>query len=324
MKIGIVVIGRNEGERLEKCLASVVGGAAGSVVYVDSGSTDMSVAIATAMGVAVVILDAGIPFTAARARNEGFRKLLALVPDVTCVQFVDGDCVIIGDWLKTAAAYLDENTDVAVVCGRLRERHPERSVYNLLCDMEWDTPVGAAKACGGIAMMRVAAFSQVGGYRAGLIAGEEPELCIRLRAAGWRVWRLDAEMALHDAEMTRFGQWWRRSIRNGYAFAEGVALHGAPPERHWTRESRRAWFWGGAIPLATFSAVWSWGVPGFALLAFYPLQIIRLALLGGRSARENWWRAFFLVIGKFPEMLGQMKYWWNRICNRTNTLIEYK
>lgn len=323
MNIGVVVIGRNEGERLRKCLESVKGDAY-RVIYVDSGSTDRSVTMARGMGVEVMELDMRIPFTAARARNEGFSKLLELSPGLAHVQFVDGDCEIIAGWLETASTFLNEHNDVAMVCGRLRERYRERSVYNLLCDMEWDTPVGAAKACGGIAMMQAAAFSQAGGYRAGLIAGEEPELCIRLRAAGWRVWRLDAEMALHDADMARFGQWWRRSIRNGYAFAEGVALHGAPPERHWTRESRRAWFWGGAIPLATFSAVWSWGVPGFALLAFYPLQIIRLALLGERSARENWWRAFFLVIGKFPEMLGQMKYWWNRICNRTNTLIEYK
>lgn len=323
MSIGIVVIGRNEGERLRKSLESVNACARG-VVYVDSGSTDESVAIAVGMGAVVVPLDMSVPFTAARARNAGVSMLLALLPNLDYVQFVDGDCEVAGGWLETASGFLDEHEDVAMVCGRLRERHPQQSIYNMLCDIEWDTPVGATKTCGGISMVRVKTFAEAQGYRADLIAGEEPELCVRLRSAGWRIWRHDAEMALHDAAMTRFGQWWKRSVRNGYAFAEGARLHGAPPERHWVRESRSAWFWGGMIPLATLAAVLGWGTSGIALLAIYPLQVTRLALRGARSARENWWRAFFLVLGKFPEMSGQLIYWWNRLSNRTNTIIEYK
>ena len=133
--------------------------------------------------------------------------------------------------------------------GRLRERFPDRSVYNMLCDIEWNTPVGETKACGGNAMLRADALTQVGKYREDLIAGEEPELCVRLRASGWKIWRLDVEMALHDAAMTRFGQWWKRTKRAGYAFAQGAHLHGAPPERAGVRQSRSAWVWGLAIPV---------------------------------------------------------------------------
>ena len=323
MSIGVVVIGRNEGERLRKCLESVQK-IADWVVYVDSGSIDGSVAMALGMGLGVVELDLSAPFTAARARNEGFNKLLELAPGLAYVQFVDGDCEVVGGWLETAAAFLNGHNDVAIVCGRLRERYPERSIYNLLCDIEWDTPVGASRACGGIAMVRVGAFEDVWGYRADLIAGEEPELCVRLRAVGWKVWRLEAEMALHDAAMTRFGQWWKRALRGGYAFAEGAYLHGAPPERHWVRESRRAWVWGAMIPLATFAAVLGWGGWGFALLAIYPLQVVRLARRGGRSARENWWRALFLILGKFPEAIGQMKFLYRRLTGMKLGLIEYK
>jgi hypothetical protein len=324
VSVGVVVIGRNEGERLRKCLESVRD-VADRVVYVDSGSTDGSVSMALGMELAVVELDLSTPFTAARARNEGVNKLLKLAPDLAYVQFVDGDCEIVGGWLETAAAFLNGHADVVMVCGRLRERHPERSIYNLLCDIEWDTPVGASKSCGGIAMVRTGAFREAGGYRTDLIAGEEPELCVRLRAAaGWRVWRLDAEMALHDAAMTRFGQWWKRSLRGGYAFAEGAYLHGAPPERHCVRESRRAWVWGAAIPLITFVVVSGWGAWGFALLAIYPLQVTRLARRGERAARENWLRAFFLVLGKFPEVMGQVKFFYNRLAGKTARLIEYK
>jgi len=247
-----------------------------------------------------------------------------LEPDLTYVFFVDGDCEVVAGWLNTAVIFLDEHADVAVVCGRRRERFPEQSVYNLLCDIEWDTPVGQARACGGDAMMRASALEAVGGYRADLIAGEEPELCVRLRAAGWKIWRLDAEMTLHDAAMTRFGQWWKRSMRGGYAFAEGAHLHGTPPEKHWVAESRRAWVWGLGIPLLVFVAVFAWGAWGLWLLVVYPLQVVRLALRGKRSASDNWWHAFFLVMGKFPEMVGQVKFHVHSKGAGPVRLIEYK
>ncbi|WP_442113953.1 glycosyltransferase family 2 protein [Pseudomonas sp. NUPR-001] len=321
--IGVVVIGRNEGQRLERCLASLAG-QADKLVYVDSGSTDGSVRMAQARGVEVVALDMARPFTAARARNEGFACLQQVLPAMRYVQFVDGDCEVDADWLSTAQAFLDAHPQVAVVCGRRRERFPQRSVYNLLCDLEWDTPVGQAKACGGDALMRADAFAAMSGYRADLIAGEEPELCVRLRANGWQVWRLADEMTLHDAGMTRFSQWWQRSLRTGYAFAEGAFLHGAAPERHWQRESRRAWLWGLGIPLAIVLATALLGSWGLLLLLIYPLQALRLARRGDRSTRENWLQAVFLVLGKFPEMLGQVKFLLNRLGAGKAVLIEYK
>jgi GT2 family glycosyltransferase len=321
--VGVVVIGRNEGARLQRCLHSLLH-TADRVAYVDSGSTDGSQQFASSLGVDVLALDINTPFTAARARNEGFAALQRLLPSMRLVQFVDGDCEVAGGWLATAQAFLDAHPDVAVVCGRRRERFPQRSVYNLLCDLEWDTPIGEAKACGGDALMRVQAFAAVGGFRPGLIAGEEPELCVRLRAQGWKVWRLAAEMTLHDAAMTRFSQWWRRSLRAGHAYAEGAYLHGQAPERHWRRESRRAWLWGLGIPLATVLACLAAGGWGLLLLLLYPLQAVRLARRGGKSARENWLQAVFLVLAKFPEMLGQLKFLRQRLTAGKSALIEYK
>jgi GT2 family glycosyltransferase len=322
-RLGVVVIGRNEGERLRECLVSVTR-LAGLVVYVDSGSTDGSSETARNLAVTVVALDMSIPFTAGRARNEGFQHLCELAPGLDYVQFVDADCTVVAGWLEAAVEFLDAYPDVAGVCGRCRERYPERSIYNLLCDIEWDTPVGEAKACGGNAMMRAHALATANGFRSSLIAGEEPELCLRLRAAGWRIWRLDKEMTLHDAAMTRFSQWWKRSKRSGYASAEGASLHGTPPERFLVRESRRAWFWGLGLPLLAFICTSLVGPAGLMAFAIYPLQVIRLALRGNRSRRENWWRAVFLVIGKFPEMLGQAKFISDRAFGRRSKLIEYK
>jgi len=321
--VGLVAIGRNEGDRLRKCLMSSLA-QVGKVVYVDSGSTDGSVDVARSLGVVVVELDMTRPFTAARARNEGFKRLRELVPELVYVQFVDGDCEVVMGWLDKAVLFMNGRRDVAVVCGRRRERFPDRTVYNLLCDIEWDTPVGEAKSCGGDAMMRANAFERVGGYRNDLIAGEEPELCVRLRLEGWKIWRLGEEMTLHDAAISRIGQWWKRTMRCGYAYAEGAHLHGAPPEMHRVKETRRVWIWGLGIPVVTVCMSIVLGIWGLAILLIYPAQIVHLALNGKRSVRENWWSALFLVLGKFPEAVGQLNFLNNRLAGRAARLIEYK
>lgn len=321
--VGIVVIGRNEGERLRRCLQSL-SAQSHAIVYVDSGSTDASLEIANAHGARCVELDLSHPFTAARARNAGARVLLAQWPQLDCIQFVDGDCEVAVGWIDAARDFLRAHADVAVVCGRRKERFPERSIYNRLCDLEWDTPIGAAKACGGDAMIRARAFVDIGGFRDALIAGEEPELCVRLRAAGWKIWRLDRAMTAHDAAMSRFSQWWKRTERAGYAFAEGAALHGAPPERHWRRERRRALVWGALMPLALLLAVFCVGPAALLGVLIYPLQIVRLALRGGHDARLNWLRALFLVTGKFAEARGCLRFFWRRCTGGALRLIEYK
>jgi glycosyltransferase involved in cell wall biosynthesis len=325
-RIGVVTIGRNEGDRLRRGLTSMAG-AGGRIVYVDSGSTDGSVEWARGAGAEVVELDLSVPFTAARARNAGFDRLLQLEPGVEYLQFADGDCELAPGWIGRAERELDADPKLAAVCGRRRERFPEASVYNRLCDIEWNTPVGPARACGGDALMRVSALREVGGFNPDLIAGEEPELCVRLRGRGWAILRIDADMTLHDAAMTRFGQWWRRNVRAGHAYAEGAALHGRPPERHWVKEVRSNWFWGAALPALILGAAWPTRGLSLLLAAAYLVQAWRIAgsqRRRGFSGRDSRTHAFFTVLGKFPQMLGQVKYRWGRLRGKRSRLIEYK
>ncbi len=320
--VGVVVIGRNEGLRLVTCLRSVPDGL--PVIYVDSNSKDGSVRAAQDLGVEVVQLDLSIPFTAARARNIGLRRLMHIEPSVRFVQFVDADCELIPGWIENAVIFLESRPEIAAVCGRLRERHPEKSIYNWLCSVEWDGPVAEINACGGIALFSVPAFQAVDGFRDSMIAGEESEICLRLRRAGLKIWRLDLEMALHDAAMTRFSEWWRRSKRSGYAFALGADLHGAGPEYHWVWESRRAVIWGLLIPGGCFLAMILLGWWGVAAWLVYVFQIVRLASRGRRPIRERVWLAIFQVLSRFPEALGYIQFRWNRMLKRQAGLIEYK
>jgi glycosyltransferase involved in cell wall biosynthesis len=325
-RLGVVVIGRNEGERLHRCLASMVGRAS-LLIYVDSGSIDGSVALAAEMGAQVVELERSLPFTAARARNAGFSRLRECDPNLDLVQFVDGDCEVAPDWLEKAAREMLADPSLAVVCGKRRERNPGGSVYNRLCDIEWNTPVGIADACGGDALMRSQALSDVGGYDADLIAGEEPDLCLRLRQRGYRILRIAAEMTLHDADITRFSQWWRRTVRSGHAYAEGFTRHRHESGRYCARQVRSNLLWGAALPALALgfmplSAGWS-----SALLSAYVVlgwRVYRSSRRRGLSAAASRLYALFCVLGKLPSAYGQFRYWARRAMGRRSTLLEYK
>ncbi len=314
--IAAVVIGRNEGPRLEACLASLQAAGLSRIIYVDSGSTDGSVAHATGVGAEVIPLDTTQAFTAARARNAGIAALQDAPP--AFVQFVDGDCRLDPEWIATARAFLAEHPNVAVVCGRRREIAPEATRYNRLCDAEWDTPIGPAMACGGDALMRWAALDQVQGYNPNLIAGEEPEMCYRMRQHGWGIHRLDAEMTLHDAAMTRFSQFWKRAERAGFTYAEGAAMYGRTPERYNVAPLRRALIWGLALPVFVLISALVAGPVALLLALIYPAQFLRLTRRFGAE------QAAFFILGKFAEAKGVLVYYWRRWRGANPQLIEYK
>jgi GT2 family glycosyltransferase len=323
--LGIVIIGRNEGERLVGCLNSLQDSAA-PVVYVDSGSTDGSIEAAERSGATVVLLPQDQPFTAGRARNLGFRSLTELHPELEWVQFVDGDCQVADDWLSFARNYLQTHPADAIVCGRRKEMHPEQSLYNRMCDFEWNTPVGEADACGGDFMVVAKAFVDIDGFNNRLIAGEEPELCFRLRQQGWKIYRADKMMTHHDAAMTHFGQWLRRTTRAGYAYAARAALHRHVPGGFCRRENLRIFFWAAALPLAILAAaalVSGW----FSLILLaYPAQYLKLWIWVRRSDPEMPAPRFalLLLIGKWPEFGGQLIFLSRWLRGAEQTLIEYK
>lgn len=323
-RVGGVVIGRNEGDRLHGCLRSAVHQVP-LLVYVDSGSIDGSVAFARSLGVDVVELDTSDPFTAARARNAGFSRLLELAPSVEFVQFVDGDCELIDGWITWGVAELDARPGLAVVVGRVRERDPDASIYNRLCDLEWNRPPGESPACGGIALVRGSAFSQVNGFRSDIVAGEEPELCLRLRQRGWKILRIDAEMALHNADMRRFEQWWRRARRAGHAYAEHAWLHW--PDGHAVRPALSILLWAACLPAAVLATAWPTSGLSTVALLIYLLQWYRIRQMEtkrGRPASDATLVATFILFGKFAQFQGLSQFVFRRLIGRRPSLIEHK
>jgi GT2 family glycosyltransferase len=320
--IAAVIIGRNEGERLRQCLRSMADSTV-RMVYVDSGSTDGSAEAARAAGAHVVQLDLSRPFTAARARNAGFAALVASDEPIDFVQFIDGDCRLVPGWLDAARDALIQNPALGIVTGWRSEIASERSVYNAMCDFEWRRPAGNILTCGGDMMVRRSAFEEVGGFNDSVIAAEDDEFCVRVRAAGWAMCRLPVEMTRHDAAMLHFRQWWQRAVRSGHGFAQVGDLHPA----YFTTERRRVWIFGGVLPaLALGGALVSpWLVLGVG--ALYAASYARTAAglrRDGLPLRKAALHASFLALSKFPNLQGMLTYWRRRLKNGSMEIIEYK
>lgn len=325
--VGIVVIGRNEGERLRLCLASMPVGH--PVVYVDSDSSDGSAALAGSFGVDVLALDAGRPLSAARARNEGVERLTQRHPEISLVQFVDGDCILLPGWVEAAARALRDDENMAAVVGHLQERHADATPYNRLCALEWASPPGDLRdygALGGISMMRLAVFRALGGFNSQVIAGEDSELGARIGLAGYRVTKLDVPMASHDANIVTFGQWWTRSVRAGHAIGQRAHLNGASPLRDCVRERNSTWFWGIGLPALTLATLPPSHGVSLLLLAAYLLlgyRVFRFRRGIGDSAADALFYARYLLLAKFANGIGLLRFHLNR-CARRYHIIEYK
>ncbi|NNE39495.1 MAG: glycosyltransferase [Marinicaulis sp.] len=318
----IVAIGRNEGERLVRCLAALCK-VSDQIVYVDSDSTDESIEIARAAGVEILSLDASEKFTAARARNAGVAFAATKWPAADLIFFIDGDCELADGFLEAASKAFESDNEIGIVTGRCRELFPDATIYNRLCDLEWDGPIGDIEACGGIFSVRKAIFDKAGGFDPEIIAAEDDEFCIRVRQTGSRIVRIAHEMCFHDANITRFGQWWRRAYRAGYAFAQVGDMH----EGYFRRSRRRALLWGLILPAVAIAIAFFTNGLGLGLLALYLLSFLRNRrnlIKDGKSKSNATIYSLFLTISKFPNLLGMADYWRKRLLGQTVRIVEYK
>ncbi|NUR46396.1 MAG: glycosyltransferase family 2 protein [Sphingomonas sp.] len=323
-----VVIGRNEGNRLTPSLQSVQ--TAGlPVVYSDSGSSDESVDRARKLGVPVVELSPNRPFSAGRGRNEGLEEALHRWPGAKYAMFLDGDCELDPAFPVAAAAAFEQHSDCAIVTGHLSERHSEASIYNRLCAIEWRSPAGRIEnmnALGGIMVIRISAFRKVGGFDLNAIAGEEPDLGIRLGLAGYSIIKIDAPMASHDASIMRFDQWWKRAVRGGHALAHRYAQHGRSRFRDGRREMASDLFWGLGLPVAILALLWPARGLSLLLLGGYAVlgwRVYRRYRRDELSRADAWLVSRFILYSKFAHVIGIARYWLNRLRGEFR-IIEYK
>lgn len=196
-----------------------------------------------------------------------------------------------------------------------------------MIDLEWDTRVGPTRVFGGDVLMRTSVFLDVGGYDETLIAGEDPDLAGRIANAGWGIERLACEMTVHDADLSRFTQWWKRQIRAGHAVVDAW-LRAPWSDTGLQHRVASIAFWGGALPLTVVVAfLFGAGLAGLTLLLAYPVLAARIyqrLRSNGRTSREAALYAGSCVEGKFAEFYGGLQCLFRRARRTTPRLIEYK
>lgn len=327
--LSVVIVGRNEGERLVRCLESVIAARPSQdsweIIYVDSASSDGSVDRAARLGPRVISVAPARP-CAAMGRNAGWRAARAAV-----VLFLDGDMTLVPQFVERAVAGFSD-ARVAVIFGNCRERHPEQSLYNRILDLDWIAPTGPVEYCGGAALIRRDLLERVGGYNEDLIAAEDTELCARIRALGFTVLHLDQPMVHHDLSITRFSQYWRRALRSGYAYGEVSVRIRRSDLPVWYRQARRNRVHGVAILTIVAAA------PLLSIAARSPLPILvavaLIAALAVRTAIRSHWKnaplwtrllhGLHSHVVQVPLLFGQLRYQRDRLAGRSSDLIQYK
>lgn len=327
--VSVVVIGKNEGPRLAHCLASVLRadwlGVPFEMLYVDSGSSDGSLQLAEHMGATSLALDDAPP-CAAKARNLGWQRARG-----EFILFLDGDTELHSGFVTQALRTL-EDASLCAAWGHRRETRPQQSIYTRVLDLDWIYPVGRSLYFGGDVLVRRAALAQVGGFDPSLAAGEEPELCARLRAAGWHIEHIDAPMTGHDLAVRTWRAYARRSWRSGMAYAEVASRARRLRDGLWQREASRDMLHGLGW-LALPFVVLALGL--LAGPAWAPAPLLMAALMILRSAWRARWKApgqpalllayaLHSQLQKIPALGGQLAWRWTHVRGSQAQLADYK
>ncbi|MGA2887883.1 MAG: glycosyltransferase [Terracidiphilus sp.] len=326
--LSIVIIGRNEGQRLARCLESiklVQGVAVVEVIYVDSASTDGSPEVASEHGATVIVVHPERP-TAAIGRNAGWRRAAS-----DLILFLDGDTVLDPEFAQAACDALRREPSIAAVWGHRREIHPEASIYNRVLDLDWVYPPGLTDFCGGDVLMRREVLVETGGFDERLIAGEEPELCRRIRARGFSILHIDHAMTGHDLEITRWSQYWKRATRAGHAYAEVSERFRNSTDPFWTSDRKRNLIRGSCWLVSLTAAIVASVHFGVFPVALWLALLLLLSLRSAWKAR--WKRAtpgILVLYGihshlqQIPILMGQLQYELSKRRRKAQKLIEYK
>ena len=328
--IDCIIIGVNCENTLERCIKSILSGSYPEhlmhIIYSDGGSSDRSVAIAHQFSEVIVIeLNPEYP-TPGLGRNAGWKAGRS-----PYVQFLDSDTILDREWMITAIDSM-KNPAVGAVRGYRKELHPERSFFNWIGDMEWNTKPGECDSFGGDVLIRRSALETTGGYDEELVGGEDPELSWRVTRIGWKILMLDALMTSHDLAMLKTSQYLKRSFRSGYGFAAVQSRVSSTGSNFWKADLRRIMLKGGGFFIFLIAGIFLFilqrnylGFTGsvMSIIAgstmllsprlFRIEKFMRENNLTKADAKKYAWHCSFVVV---PQLFGIIRFYFGSLSNK--------
>jgi hypothetical protein len=247
------------------------------------------------------------------------------------VLFLDGDTILHPAFVSQSLEQF-RNPEVAIVWGHRREIATGDSFFNRVLDLDWISPAGITDYCGGDALIRRDVLEQTHGYNEMLIAGEEPEMCRRIRGLGYKILHVDLPMTGPDLAMKSWKQYWRRATRTGYAYAEVSERFRSSDMPFWDKEAHdnrvraiilMALPLGGILLSAVLKSWW----PLIAVLGLLTLLVLRTAAKAGWKSQDSVTRILYGMhshMQQIPILWGQLQYAQDRRSGQKRGLIEYK
>lgn len=192
--ISVCVIGRNEAHNLPACAAALAAlasaGLAMEAIFIDSASSDASVAVAKANFGVVVELAASAELNAGAARAVGTLKARG-----TWVLYLDGDMQLAPDFIPHLLELVRGERDADGLAGRTLNVYPDGSSDAIV--FAGNKAGQPCRAFGGAVLLRRETVLDVGNWAPNLYANEEAELYSRLLARAARVLWTESLMVRH-------------------------------------------------------------------------------------------------------------------------------
>lgn len=194
--ISIVIIGRNAewsiGRLLESVVARLPPNVTSEIIYVDSASTDCTLEIVARYPARIIRLSAGKRLCASAGRFVGTQYATGQY-----IVFLDSDMELLGGWLERAIRLLERRPDIAVVSGIQVDTGGGMGDQRLVAGGCSEDSFAEARFAGSAAMFRREVLAKAGTWNPHIVSDEEPELCLRIRRAGYRIVQLNSLSVRH-------------------------------------------------------------------------------------------------------------------------------
>jgi len=305
MELSVVLITKNQAWNISRLIESVLRetscASSKEIILVDSASTDETISLASRYAANIFRLKPGQRLSPAIGRYVGYKQSSG-----EYVLFLDGDTELIPGWLPHALRLMCERPDVGGVTGGVINLPTSAAAQRPAAPAQKTHPAPPKEVLwcnyggGGVAMYRRPAMERAGTFNPNLNAEEEPELGLRIRQAGYRLFELDYPMAFHynDAPVAVSSVLSRRRRNFLVGMGQGARYH-LGTKVFWTWLRERWWGPASALLLASglatiflslimrdlrWFAVWILGLS--SLIAYVAFR--KRSVRGGLVAAFNW------------------------------------